>query len=71
MGVSMEGQGLGLDGRMYHIDALGSGGWVTVGGVDTSPSDGWSAGPPYWRAGRCTPAGGRTAAVATTCRCPV
>jgi 3D (Asp-Asp-Asp) domain-containing protein len=51
LGVSMEGQGLGLDGRMYHIDALGSGGWVTVGGVDTSPSDGWSAGPPYWRAG--------------------
>jgi 3D (Asp-Asp-Asp) domain-containing protein len=50
-GVSMEGQGFGLDGRMYHIDALGSGGWVTVGGVGTSPSDGWSTGPPYWRAG--------------------
>ena len=30
MGVSMEGQGLGLDGRMYHIDALGLGGWVTL-----------------------------------------
>jgi 3D (Asp-Asp-Asp) domain-containing protein len=50
-GVSMEGQGFGLDGRMYHIDALGRGGWVTLGGVGTSPSDGWSAGPPYWRAG--------------------
>jgi 3D (Asp-Asp-Asp) domain-containing protein len=50
-GVSMEGQGLGLDGRMYHIDALGNGGWVTVGGMPTSPSDGWAAGPPYWRAG--------------------
>ena len=29
-GVSMEGEGIGLDGRMYHIDALGDGGWVTV-----------------------------------------
>src|SRR5262249_40959978 len=44
-------QGLGLDGRMYHIDALGIGGWVTLAGVPTSPSSGWAAGPPYWRAG--------------------
>ncbi len=51
MGVSMEGQGLGLDGRMYHINSLGRGGWVTLSGVSTSPSDGWAAGPPYWRAG--------------------
>ena len=50
-GVSMEGEGIGLDGRMYHIDALGDGGWVTVDGQPTAPSDGWSAGPPYWRAG--------------------
>ena len=50
-GVSMEGEGIGLDGRMYHINALGDGGWVTVSGTPTSPSDGWSAGPPYWRAG--------------------
>jgi 3D (Asp-Asp-Asp) domain-containing protein len=51
MGVSMEGQGLGLDGRTYHIDSLGSGGWVTLSGVPTSPSDGWAGGAPYWRAG--------------------
>jgi 3D (Asp-Asp-Asp) domain-containing protein len=51
MGVSMQGEGLGLDGRMYHIDSLGNGGWVTSAGIPTSPSDGWSAGPPYWRAG--------------------
>ncbi len=51
LGVSMEGQGLGLDGRMYHIDSLGNGGWVTASGQPTSPSDGWLAGPPYWRAG--------------------
>jgi 3D (Asp-Asp-Asp) domain-containing protein len=50
-GLSMEGEGIGLDGRMYHIDALGDGGWVTASGRSTSPSDGWSAGPPFWRAG--------------------
>ena len=51
MGVSMEGDGIGLDGRRYHIDSLGDGGWVTRSGFPTSPSSGWSAGPPYWRAG--------------------
>jgi 3D (Asp-Asp-Asp) domain-containing protein len=50
-GVSMEGDGIGLDGRRYHIDSLGDGGWVTSDGASTSPSDGWSAGSPYWRAG--------------------
>jgi hypothetical protein len=50
-GMSMEGDGIGLDGRLYHIDALGDGGWVTAGGAATSPSDGWSSGAPYWRAG--------------------
>jgi 3D (Asp-Asp-Asp) domain-containing protein len=50
-GLSMEGSGVGLDGRTYHIDALGEGGWVTATGAATSPSNGWSAGAPYWRAG--------------------
>jgi 3D (Asp-Asp-Asp) domain-containing protein len=50
-GVSMQGEGLGLDGQMYHIDSLGSGGWVTASGNPTSPSDGWAGGSPYWRAG--------------------
>jgi 3D (Asp-Asp-Asp) domain-containing protein len=50
-GLSMEGEGIGLDGKMYHIDALGNGGWVTASGHSTSPSDGWSAGAPFWRAG--------------------
>ncbi|MFZ1995732.1 MAG: 3D domain-containing protein [Solirubrobacteraceae bacterium] len=50
-GMSMEGSGIGLDGRPYHIDALGDGGWVTSTGDSTSPSDGWAAGAPYWRAG--------------------
>ncbi len=50
-GVSMQGEGLGLDGRMYHINAPGNGGWVTQSGSLTAASDGFSAGPPYWRAG--------------------
>jgi 3D (Asp-Asp-Asp) domain-containing protein len=50
-GMSMEGDGIGLDGRRYHIESLGNGGWVTAGGASTSPSDGWSAGAPFWRAG--------------------
>jgi len=50
-GVSMEGEGIGLDGRMYHINALGDGGWITAAGKPTSPSNNWQAGSPYWRAG--------------------
>jgi 3D (Asp-Asp-Asp) domain-containing protein len=50
-GMSMEGDGIGLNGRRYHIAALGDGGWLTSAGASTSPSDGWSAGAPYWRAG--------------------
>jgi 3D (Asp-Asp-Asp) domain-containing protein len=50
-GVSMNGEGIGLDGRLYHIDSLGNGGWVTAAGAPTSPFDGWAAGSPYWRAG--------------------
>jgi 3D (Asp-Asp-Asp) domain-containing protein len=51
MGLSMEGDGIGRDGRMYHINSLGDGGWVTASGLDTSPADGWSGGSPFWRAG--------------------
>jgi 3D (Asp-Asp-Asp) domain-containing protein len=51
MGVSMQGEGYGLDGRMYHINSLGGGGWVTSAGQPTSSADGWTAGSPYWRAG--------------------
>jgi hypothetical protein len=50
-GVSMEGEGVGLDGQIYHIDSLGDGGWVTAAGRGTSPSDGWAGGSPFWRAG--------------------
>ena len=50
-GVSMQGEGIGLDGRLYHIDALGSGGWVTAAGKPTDPAGGWTGGAPFWRAG--------------------
>jgi 3D (Asp-Asp-Asp) domain-containing protein len=50
-GVSMQGEGIGLDGRMYHISALGDGGWVTADGKPTQAADGFSAGVPFWRAG--------------------
>jgi 3D (Asp-Asp-Asp) domain-containing protein len=50
-GVSMQGEGIGLDGQTYHIGALGNGGWLTIGGRATSPFDSWAGGPPYWRDG--------------------
>ena len=34
-GLSMEGTGIGLDGRLYHIDSLGRGGWVSRTGKAT------------------------------------
>ena len=49
-GLSMEGTGIGLDGRLYHIDSLGHGGWVSRSGKATF--DGvHDNGAPYWRAG--------------------
>ena len=47
-GLSMEGDGLGLDGQMYHIAGLGQGGWVNEAGRSVSIGAG---GSPYWRAG--------------------
>jgi len=50
-GLSMQGDGVGLDGRTYHIQSLGDGGWVTAAGRRTDPANGWTAGAPFWRAG--------------------
>jgi 3D (Asp-Asp-Asp) domain-containing protein len=51
-GLSMEGDGIGLDGRQYHIDALGDGGWVTsTAHPSVAGSKGWKGGSPVWRAG--------------------
>jgi 3D (Asp-Asp-Asp) domain-containing protein len=49
-GLSMEGDGIGLDGRQYHISSLGAGGWVTAsGGGGVQFGVGGNA--PYWRTG--------------------
>jgi 3D (Asp-Asp-Asp) domain-containing protein len=49
VGMSMEGDGLGTDGKRYHIDNLGSGGWI---GRDGRKAD-WGSGDknrtPFWR----------------------
>ncbi|MDO8210568.1 3D domain-containing protein [Conexibacter sp. CPCC 206217] len=51
-GMSMEGDGIGLDGNRYHIAGLGSGGWVTDRGKSSTPGHkGWAGGSPFWRAG--------------------
>ncbi len=51
MGMSMNGQGIGLDGRLYHVARLGAGGWVTTAGRPTYASRGWLGGAPFWRSG--------------------
>lgn len=53
-GLSMEGDGIGLDGRRYHIAGLGAPGWINALGRPTRPTrvaGQWSNGRPFWRAG--------------------
>jgi 3D domain len=50
-GMSMNGQGIGLDGRLYHVARLGAGGWVTSAGRPTDASRAWLGGTPFWRSG--------------------
>jgi hypothetical protein len=47
-GVTMEGDGIGLDGRRYHVDNVGRGGWVDLLG---RPSLIGGSRPVFWRAG--------------------
>lgn len=50
-GMAMEGDGIGLDGRWYHIETTGSG-WVNAAGRVTAPgSAGWTGGAPAWLSG--------------------
>jgi hypothetical protein len=49
-GLSMEGDGIGLDGRMYHINNLGAGGWLTSDGR-TAAQFGGGGSSPFWRTG--------------------
>jgi len=47
-GVTMEGDGIGLDGRRYHVSSTGRGGWVDRRGRRSCIGCG---GGVYWRAG--------------------
>jgi hypothetical protein len=49
-GLSMEGDGIGLDGHPYHIGNLGSGGWLTASGSGGAQF-GTGADAPFWRTG--------------------
>jgi 3D (Asp-Asp-Asp) domain-containing protein len=50
-GMSMEGDGVALDGKRFHIESIGRQGWVNADGKRTSPAPGrWTGGPPFWRA---------------------
>jgi 3D (Asp-Asp-Asp) domain-containing protein len=49
-GMSMEGDGIGLDGKQYHIDNLGSGGWLTSSGSG-GVQFGVGSDAPFWRTG--------------------
>jgi 3D (Asp-Asp-Asp) domain-containing protein len=49
-GMSMEGDGIGLDGKPYHVADLGSGGWLTAGG-SSGAQFGVGADAPFWRTG--------------------
>ena len=51
-GLSMEGDGVGLDGQRYHVEATGDGGWINAAGKRTKPGhSGWDRGAPIWRDG--------------------
>jgi len=46
-GVSMEGDGIGTDGKRYHIENSGSSGWITASGGAANFGGGIFA--PFWR----------------------
>lgn len=52
-GLLMEGDGIGLDGRRYHVDNFGVERWVNAAGKPTRPtrSGVWTHGDPAWRVG--------------------
>jgi 3D (Asp-Asp-Asp) domain-containing protein len=52
-GLLMEADGLGLDGKAYHVDSFGSSRWVNAKGQLTKPTKTgvWTNGDPAWRNG--------------------
>jgi len=65
-GLSMEGDGIGLDGHLDHINNVGAGGWLTANGHSTAQFGNGSAAP-FWRTGGFwrTGSGGLTFPLAT------
>lgn len=49
-GLSMEGSGIGTDGKRYHIESVGSSGWITQSGKRARFGSGSSIFSPFWRA---------------------
>ena len=49
-GLSMEGDGIGLDGHLYHVDNVGRGGWITASGNGTARFGNGDRSP-FWRTG--------------------
>jgi 3D (Asp-Asp-Asp) domain-containing protein len=48
-GLTMEGDGIGLDGRQYHVSNVGAGGWLNAGG--SGAQFGVPSNAPFWRTG--------------------
>jgi 3D (Asp-Asp-Asp) domain-containing protein len=48
-GMAMEGDGVGSDGQRYHIDSLGSGGWIAKNGKPASFGSSDTSKQPFWR----------------------
>jgi 3D domain len=49
-GVSMQGEGIDLDGHLDHLVSTGPGGWVTATGMPTTVGAAGAAAP-FWRTG--------------------
>lgn len=48
-GVAMEGDGVGSDGKRYHIENLGSGGWISRNGKPATFGSSDKSKQPFWR----------------------
>jgi 3D (Asp-Asp-Asp) domain-containing protein len=48
-GIAMEGDGLGTDGNRYHIESVGSGGWVARSGKKAVFGSSDKSKSPFWR----------------------
>jgi 3D (Asp-Asp-Asp) domain-containing protein len=51
-GLAVEADGIGLDGRRYHVENFGTERWVNPAGQATKPTNTgvWTRGDPAWRA---------------------